>query len=76
MNLRNAAISVVVSGLLAIPAAATASPAPDPPTRDATDTVQVAIDQLNEAYAQARLSDKRSIHNEIVLLVKVGRAAL
>lgn len=76
MNLRNAAIAVVTSGLLAVSAAATASPVPDPPSRTATDTVQVAIDELTKAYARARLSDKRSIHNEIVLLINVGRAAL
>jgi hypothetical protein len=76
MNLRNAAIAVVAAGLFAVPAAATASPVPDPPSRRATDTVQVAVDQLTKAYAHARLSDKRNIHNEIVLLNNVGRAAL
>ena len=76
MNLRNAAIAVVAAGLFAAPAAATASPVPDPPSRRATDTVQVAVDQLTKEYAQARLSDKRNIHNEIVLLNNIGRAAL
>lgn len=76
MNLRNVAIAAVASGLLAVPAAATASPVPDPPPHTAIDTVQVAIDQLTEAYARAQLSDKRGIHNEIVLLINVGHAAL
>lgn len=76
MNLRTAAIAVVASGLFAVPAAATASPVPDPPSRRATDTVQVAVGELTKAYAHAQLSDKRSIHNEIVLLVNIGRAAL
>ena len=76
MNLRNAAIAVVASGLLTLPVAATASPPIDPPTGSATDTVQVAIDQLKKAYASAPLAQKRGIHNEIVLLVNGGRAAL
>jgi len=76
MNLRKAALAVVASSLLATPAAAAASPVPDPPSRAAADTVQVAVDQLTKAYARARLSDKRSIHNEILLLINVGRAAL
>ena len=76
MNLRNITIAVVASGLLAVPAAATASPVPDPPSHRAVDTVQVAIDQLTKAYARAQLSDKRGIHNEIVLLINVGHAAL
>lgn len=76
MNLRNAAIAVIASSLLAVPAAATASPVPEPRPPTATDTVEVAIDQLTKDYASARLSDQRSIHNEIVLLINVGRPAL
>ena len=76
MKFRTAAIAVVASSLLAMPVAATALPAPDPPPRTVTDTVQVAIDQLVDAYARARLSEKRRIHNDIVLLMNIGRAAL
>ncbi|WP_157623467.1 hypothetical protein [Terrabacter sp. Root85] len=76
MNARRAVFAVIASGLLALPAAAAASPVPDPPSRNAPDMVQVAIDELTEAYAQAGTSDKPSIHNEIVLLTNVGHAAL
>ena len=76
VNLRTAVIAAVASGLLAIPTTATASPLPDPPSRSASDMVQLAIDQLIEAYADASVWDKRSIHNEIVLLINVGHAAL
>jgi hypothetical protein len=76
MNLLKATLAVVASGLLALPGPATASPLPDPPPRTAADAVQVTIDQLTKAYALARLSDKRGIHNEIVLLINVGPAAL
>ncbi|KRB43034.1 hypothetical protein ASG96_01220 [Terrabacter sp. Soil810] len=76
MNVRTATVSLVAFGLLALPVAATASPVPDPPSRQTSDMVQVAIDELTEAYAQARPSDRRGIHNEIVLLTNVGHAAL
>ena len=76
MSLRNAAIAVLATGLLALPAAATASPPIDPPTAQASDRVEEALDQLKEAYVSAPLAQKRAIHNEIVLLVHVGRAAL
>ena len=76
MNLRKAAIAVLASSLLATAAAAAASPVPEPQSPRATDTVQVAIDQLTRAYLHARLSEKRGIHKEIVLLMNVGRAAL
>ena len=79
MYLRNTAIAVFASGLLALPAAASASPAspvPDPPSHQVTYWVQAAIDLLWQAYARAPIWEKRSIHNEIVLLINVGHAAL
>ena len=76
MDLRNTAIAIVASGLLALPAAASASPVPDPPSHQVTYSVQAAIDLLRQAYARAPLWEKRSIHNEIVLLINVGHAAL
>lgn len=76
MNVRTTTVAVIAMGMLALPVAATASPVPDPPSRQTTDMVQMAIDELTEAYAQARPSDRRGIHNEIVLLINVGHAAL
>jgi hypothetical protein len=76
MNVRTATVVAVAFGTLALPVAATASPVPEPPSRQTSNTVQVAIDELTEAYAQAAPSDKRGLHNEIVLLTNVGHAAL
>lgn len=73
---RNKAVAFITSGVVALPAAAIASPVPDPPLRQATDTVHATIDQLTGAYARPTLSQMRSIHNEIVLLINVGGAAL
>ena len=76
MPLRTTIVGIMSAALLALPAAATASTVPDPPPQPGTDTIQAAIDLLTEAYAQAPLSAKRGIHNEIVLLINVGHAAL
>ena len=52
MNVRTATVSLVAFGLLALPVAATASPVPDPPSRQTSDMVQVAIDELTERMIQ------------------------
>lgn len=77
MYVRNTAIALVASGLLALSTTATASPVPpDPPSRHTTDTVQMAIEQLKETYPHAQPAQKRALHNEVVLLMQVGRSAL
>ncbi|GAA2157004.1 hypothetical protein FHX52_4354 [Humibacillus xanthopallidus] len=76
MYLRHTAAAIVASALLAVSSAAAASPLPDPPSHTATDTVQEAIDLLTEAYTHAPPAEKRSIHNDILLLINVGHGAL
>ena len=78
MNLRIAAGAIVAVGALGLPAAAVASPLPDPPPRtsQSVDAVQPALDRLVQAYRLGPVQEKHSIHNEIVLLINVGRSDL
>lgn len=78
MNLRTAAVAVVAVCASGLPATAMASPLPDPPPRTspAVDPAQGAVRELMQAHRLASVQQKRGIHNEIVLLEHVGRAAL
>jgi len=78
MNLRTAAAPVVAVCALGLPAGASASTMPDPPPRTAptVDAVDLAMVGPVQAYRRAPLSERRSIHNEIALLINLGRSAL
>lgn len=77
MNTRIVATALVALGALAVPAAAHAVPAPDPP-RHVTEVgaVGAALRSLQQEYRLDATAQKHVIHNEISLLVNVGSAAL
>ena len=78
MNLRAAAAATVAVFALGLPAVASASPMPDPPPRTAptADAVDLAIAGHVQAYRGSPLAERRNIHNEIALLINLGRSAL
>ena len=78
MNIRTAAAAVVAVCALGLPTVASASPMPDPPPRTAptVDAVDLAMAGHVQAYRRAPLAERRSIHNEIALLINLGRSAL
>jgi hypothetical protein len=76
---------IVVAVMLAMAAltaqaggAAAWRPLPDPPATQSYGPLMVefAIYELAHDYRQALLADKHRIHNEILLLINTGRAAL
>ena len=78
MNLRMATVAIASVGALGLSPAAVASPLPDPTTRTSqtVDAVQPAHNRLIQAYRLGTVQEKDSIHNEIVLLINVGRSDL
>ena len=70
-RLRSAAIALIALGALTVPHSAAAMvPRPDPPAiRFPLMDVGVAILQLTEEYAEAPLTQKRLLHNDMVLVV-------
>ena len=78
MKLRTFALASAAIGTFVFPAAANAYPIPDPPPRtsQSVDALPAAIGLLADAYRSAPLWQKRGIHEEIVLLVNTGHAAL
>jgi hypothetical protein len=77
MTFRTVAFAAAAIGTLGFPAAAVASPVPDPPrTSQTADAVQATVDELASECRSAPVAKKRSIHDEIVLLINVGHAAL
>lgn len=76
MNTRIVATTLVVLGALAVPAAAHAVPAPDPPwTSTHVSTVGPVLRSLQQEYRATTTPQKHAIHNEISLLVNVGPSA-
>jgi hypothetical protein len=71
MNRRTSVIALIASALLAgTSSAAEARPLPDPlPRHLATTSRDAALAHFVAAYRTAPLSDKRRIHNEIVLIL-------
>ena len=71
MNRRTTAIALIACALLAgTSAAAEARPVPDPsPRHVATSTRDAVLAHFIAAYRTAPLSDKRRLHNEIVLIL-------
>ncbi len=89
MNLRTTATTVIALATLAGPTAlAVASPLPDPSPRPSPTTVRTDVRtdarsgldktlvELRGAYRMAPWPGKRTLHNEIILLLDLGNAAL
>ena len=79
MTYRTCALAVAAAAALSLLAGtASAAPIPDPPpeTSQTADTVQAVIDELAGAYRTSPVFQKRAIHEEIVLLINIGRSAL
>ena len=85
MRLRTAAIMMIALTTFAVPAGlAAARPLPDPPpalgakavVTEGREGLTAALAERREVYRTAPWPDRRTIHNEIVLLLETGRAAL
>lgn len=85
MNLRTTAVNAIAVATLAVPAGlAAASPLPDPPPGPSTTVVftdaragrDATLVELRKVYRTASWPGKRGLHNEIVLLLESGNAAL
>jgi hypothetical protein len=78
MYCRIALGAFVAVGALSFPAGALASPLPDQSTRTSSSdcAIQPALHQLQQAYRLGAIQEKHSIHNDMVLLIDVGRSAL
>ena len=84
-RLRMAAIAVIALTTFAAPTGlAGASPLPDPtprhgstaPVAEGGEGLSAALVELGAAYSAAPWPGRRAIHNEIVLLLDTGEAAL
>ena len=82
MTFRTCALAVAAAAALGLPAGTTgtagAAPIPDPPpeTSQTADMVRAVIDELTDDYRSSPVFQKRAIHEEIVLLINIGRSAL
>ena len=77
-RLRGAAIAVMALGVLAVPTSATALvPLPDPPpVRFALTDICVAVLTAAERHAAVPLTQKRHLHNDMVLVVNTTSSSV